>query len=133
MISGNAAAFSRIQEGDQVSKPSHRSIAPPPGMQGPRAANRMQKAPCSQCGEQFSVFSEGQRGWNTKPHELCRNCFRGKRQQKRKGQKGSSTPASVSSISDHNSDSPQVVAQVSALSVNEISPSAVQTSCCRRK
>ena len=44
---------------------------------------------CPHCKKSFAVFREGRFGWNSKPFEMCRNCYRSKRQQKTTG--GSST------------------------------------------
>ncbi len=46
----------------------------------PSAANRAKTASCKDCGKTFHVFTERRRGWNTKPHECCVECWRVRRE-----------------------------------------------------
>ncbi|XP_077359925.1 uncharacterized protein LOC144005545 [Festucalex cinctus] len=50
--------------------------APPP-------ADRTRQATCPDCKSLFRVFTEGPRGWNTKPHQVCVECYRARRHKKR--------------------------------------------------
>ena len=59
-------------------------------------------------------FLCGPRGWNTKPHEVCVDCFRLRCQRKHKGRNGASP--SVSSINQSDPEHLQVVSQTSAIS-----------------
>ena len=83
----------------------------PPGLKAPSANPFSKPILCPQCGEQFSPFSEGSRGWNSKPHEVCKNCFRTRRKQQHKGHNASGSPT-VSSIRTQEPDSLQVVSQI---------------------
>ena len=40
---------------------------------------RGQTAICPDCKTVFALFSEGARGWNTKPHRVCLACYRARR------------------------------------------------------
>ena len=82
---------------------------PPPGFREPSASQKAQRATCTQCSTQFCSYFKGAKGWNTKPHAVCRDCFRHRRS---RGKGESSSPA-VSSIV---SDSLDVVAQISSIS-----------------
>ena len=44
--------------------------------------DRMQRAPCPECRKPYPLFTEGARGWNTRPHRMCLECFRLQRQLK---------------------------------------------------
>lgn len=43
--------------------------APPP-------AETNKQALCPDCKTTFKIFTEGARGWNTQPHQVCINCYR---------------------------------------------------------
>ena len=88
-----------------------------PGLSKPCSANRKALVPCQSCGKQFPPFKEGPLGWNTKPFEYCINCYRSRRQQFLMGQ-GSASKPSVSSITNQDNESLQVVSQISSISVN---------------
>ena len=45
----------------------------------PNASDRAKTATCPDCGQLFHIFTEMRRGWNTKPHERCKECWRPKR------------------------------------------------------
>ena len=45
----------------------------------PPPSDRSQTALCPDCKQTFVLFSEGARGWNTRPHRQCINCYRGRR------------------------------------------------------
>ena len=45
----------------------------------PPPSDRSQTALCPDCKQTFALFSEGARGWNTRLHRQCVNCYRGRR------------------------------------------------------
>ena len=45
----------------------------------PPPSDRSQTALCPDCKQTFALFSEGARGWNTRPHRQCIKCYRGRR------------------------------------------------------
>ncbi|CAB4034007.1 Hypothetical predicted protein, partial [Paramuricea clavata] len=49
----------------------------------PSQVDQTKEATCPDCKHTFKVFTEGARGWNTKPHQLCINCYRTRRRKKR--------------------------------------------------
>jgi len=49
----------------------------PPPAPAPSAKDKL--APCPDCKASFKTFTEGARGWNTKPHKVCINCYRARR------------------------------------------------------
>ena len=42
----------------------------------PSRADQAKQAACPDCKNLFKIFTEGTRGWNTKPHTVCLNCYR---------------------------------------------------------
>ena len=46
------------------------------------AHDRSEKSPCPDCKQLFSLYSKAPRGWNSKPHTLCLDCFRSRRRKK---------------------------------------------------
>ncbi|KAK2563731.1 Uncharacterized protein P5673_012717 [Acropora cervicornis] len=49
----------------------------------PSRADQTKQAACPDCQRLFRIFTEGTRGWNTKPHTVCLNCYRVRRRRKR--------------------------------------------------
>ena len=49
----------------------------------PSRADQAKEAICPGCQTTFRIFTEGQRGWNTKPHQVCIDCYRDQRKAKR--------------------------------------------------
>ena len=45
----------------------------------PSTADRAREAKCPDCKNLFKLFTEGARGWNTKPHRVCLACYRSRR------------------------------------------------------
>ena len=41
------------------------------------------QALCPDCRSTFKVFTEGSRGWNIKPHQVCIDCYRARRRRRR--------------------------------------------------
>ena len=46
------------------------------------AHDRSEKSPCPVCKQLFSLYSKEPRGWNSKPHTLCLDCFLSRRRKK---------------------------------------------------
>ena len=49
----------------------------------PSRVDQAKQATCPDCKSLFKIFTEGTRGWNTKPHTVCINCYRVRRRRKR--------------------------------------------------
>ena len=49
----------------------------------PSRADQAKQAAWPDCKNLFKIFTEGTRGWNTKPHTVCINCYRVHRRRKR--------------------------------------------------
>jgi hypothetical protein len=45
----------------------------------PSTADRVKEATCPDCKNLLKLFTEGARGWNTKPHRVCLACYRSRR------------------------------------------------------
>ena len=61
--------------------------------------DRNNKINCLDCKKPFNVFTEGPKGWNSKPHQYCINCFRTRRRIRR--QQATSIPEIYSVKSDN--------------------------------
>jgi len=72
--------------------------------------DKSKQAPCPHCKKMYSLYREGRFGWNSKPFDMCRDCFRTHRRRRPADDK------SVSSVSesDH-ADVGIIVAQVSGI------------------
>lgn len=46
------------------------------------SVDRTKQAACPYCSKQYSLFSEGSRGWNTRPHPCCIDCYRSRRRRR---------------------------------------------------
>ena len=112
IVRSSTFAISSRQESYRTPKVS----GPPPGFKEPSSAQKAKRASCPQCREQFSPFVEGPRGWNLKPHEMCRNCFRFRRPQYKAH--SSSNPPSLSSICSEDAEALQVISQISVISTD---------------
>ena len=49
----------------------------------PTQSDKIKQASCPHCKTLFHVFTEGTRGWNSKPHQMCISCYRSRRRRKR--------------------------------------------------
>ena len=49
----------------------------------PSTADRAREEICPECKNHFKVYTEGSRGWNNKPHQVCIGCFRARRRNRR--------------------------------------------------
>ena len=66
------SAMSSLQR--QRKGQAHNPVHPP---------DKIQEATCPDCKSLFKLFTEGARGWNTKPHQVCIGCYRARRQKRR--------------------------------------------------
>ena len=57
--------------------------SPPNPVPTPSQADRAKEATCPGCHIAFKVFTEGARGWNETPHQMCIECYRANRRKKR--------------------------------------------------
>ena len=62
----------------QRSAPGPQAATPTPSV-----VDRTRQVNCPDCNKRYCVFTEGPRGWNTKPHPRCLDCFRAKRRDRR--------------------------------------------------
>ena len=56
--------------------------APPPSTT-PSRAEQAKEEKCPACHTTFRIFTEGPRGWNTTPHQVCITCYREQRRKTR--------------------------------------------------
>ena len=57
-------------------------ISPPNPVPTLSQADRVKEATCPGCHIAFQVFTEGARGWNKKPHQMCIKCHRASHRKK---------------------------------------------------
>ena len=128
MVSIDSSAISAYkQEGKKVQE-HIKFTRPPPGFSKHCPVNREKMIPCPQCGVNFCPFSEGPNEWNTKPHAVCISCFRLRRNPRRqKGQ--AATNHAVSSASYDQSESIQVISQISVISLPDQSMRGITEPC----
>jgi len=50
--------------------------------QTPSGAEHARRASCPDCRKMYNLFSEGSNGWNSKPHQVCIDCFRIRRRKR---------------------------------------------------
>ena len=74
--------------------------------------DRTKQAPCPKCKKSYPLYREGKFGWNSKPYNMCRDCFRSQRRPK-----SSQQNASVSQ-QEEPANCGIIVANVSTISVN---------------
>ena len=78
-------------------------------------ADKCKQASCPHCKQGFALYREGRFGWNSKPFDMCRDCFR--TQRRKKPEKDST---SVSSVSE--ADVGIIVAHLSSIGEAEVGP-----------
>jgi len=83
-LSAVSAASSFKRQGGGALSPS---TATSPNME------RSRQAPCPVCKKLYHLFSEGARGWNKKPHQVCIECHRARRREQRAAPAASSPAA----------------------------------------
>ena len=64
----------------------------------PSRADQVKQAICPDCKISFNIFTEGARGWNTKPHQVCISCYRARRRRKRTQIKPQAPPPAVQAL-----------------------------------
>ncbi|KAK3736200.1 hypothetical protein QZH41_011887 [Actinostola sp. cb2023] len=83
----------------------------------PSRTDQAKEIKCPECHTTFKIFTEGSRGWNTTPHQLCITCYRErhrrKRQQRLPQQRSPQSPSSA--VQAVESDS---ISQVAALHID---------------
>ena len=52
-------------------------------MPTPSQADRSKHGQCPDCQKSYQLFTQGAKGWNSKPHALCIDCWRARRRRKR--------------------------------------------------
>ena len=107
-----SSTFAISSKRDNITLRTPKISSPPPGFKEPSSAQKAQRSSCTQCGESFSPFVEGQKGWNLKPHQFCKECFR----LRRRTHPRSANLSSVSSIQSLQCNEPQVISHISAIS-----------------
>jgi len=75
----------------------------------PSAADKGKTGSCAECGVAFKIFTQNARGWNKKPHKLCKDCWKLKNQRPRNG----NLPAESNAVAEEFS-----VSQISAMSAD---------------
>ena len=74
------------------------------------------QATCPECKSLYHIFTQGPRGWNKKPHKVCLNCYRVRRQKDRE-QRGQIAPTpAIQSLETHQ------VQQIGAVTTNIRAP-----------
>ena len=64
----------------------------------PSTANRAREARCLDCKKLFKLFTEGARGWNTKPHRVYLACYRTCRRNRRSHQISEQQPTTQATL-----------------------------------
>ena len=80
-------------------------------------ADKSKQGNCPHCKKEFSLYREGRFGWNFKPFDMCRDCFR--TQRRKKPDKNST---SVSSVSESEADVGIIVAHLSLIGEAKAAP-----------
>ena len=78
--------------------------------QAPHLADRRKEAQCPDCHQQFKIYTEGARGWNSKPHQVCITCYRTSRRNRRPRGTPSASTSAVSA-----NEYPGQISQLSAV------------------
>ena len=76
--------------------------------------DKAKQAPCPKCKKSFPLYREGKFGWNSKPYNMCRDCFRSQRRPKSSQQNASM------SQQEEPENCGIIVANVSTISVNSL-------------
>ena len=78
----------------------------------PSQADRAKEATCPGCRTTFKLFTEGARGWNEKPHQMCIECYRANRRKKRNQRQFSQRPPQAPGV--HATET-EPISQIAAL------------------
>jgi hypothetical protein len=81
------------------------------GKQLPAFADRSRTGKCPDCGKSYRLFKESARGWNTKPHGQCLDCFRDRRRRPHGKDCALPPPTGMNALLDTHSP---VVAQITS-------------------
>ena len=116
-VSANMSSFSTYRKEVRKVPVPRKSPGPLPGFSDTCTASRTSECvPCPQCGNQFTHFREGRNGVvNSKPFEVCIDCFRSKRQRGRQRQNGHAL-AKVSGIDQQDQGELDAISQISTIS-----------------
>ena len=87
----------------------------------PPTADRNRESTCPDCSASFKIFTEGARGWKTKPHQVCITCYRVRRQRQRRKRSPQAPSSKVQAVES------DPISQIGAFQAVE-SPS--QSKCC---
>ncbi|KAJ8359136.1 hypothetical protein SKAU_G00156610 [Synaphobranchus kaupii] len=87
-----SSALSAVSSFQHLKKSTQTSPTPTPG-----PADVARRASCPECKGTLNVFTEGSRGWNTKPHQLCIDCYRVRRRKQRPRPSANSQQAATES------------------------------------
>ena len=78
----NALPSSSLSAISSFRRQQNPALVTPPS--DPSQADRARQAVCPDCRALFHVFTEGARGWNSKPHQVCISCFRAARRRRKR-------------------------------------------------
>ena len=86
----------------------------PPSAPVPTQSDRDRVATCPDCKTSYKIFAEGARGWNTKPHKVCINCYRARRRNQRQRHSPQAPTAKVQAVES------DPISQIAAFQATEI-------------
>ena len=109
----NALPSSSLSAVSMFQRNQHRPI-PPPASVAPPKADRDRVATCPACKTFFQTFTEGARGWNTKPHQVCISCYRVHRRKGRQQHSPQAPPPNVQASIESDAISQVAAFQTSA-------------------
>ena len=69
-----------------------------PTTTAPSRADQSKEATCPGCKGVFRIFTEGPRGWNSKLHQVCIDCFRANRRKQGQRRPHQATPPNVQAL-----------------------------------
>lgn len=129
-VSTSAISTMKQQQKKNAAEKQHQSS------QKPNEVEKGKQVPCPRCKKPYLLYREGRFGWNTKPYNMCRDCFRTQRRPKA----GEQNALSVSE-QDQSADVGIIVADLSAIGaeppasngVNPTRPPAAQNSICQSR
>ena len=86
------------------------------GTPNPSHTDRAKEATCPECKGTFKIFTEGARGWNTKPHKVCITCYRARRRIQRQQRSPQTLSPNVQAIES------EPISQIAGLETNSNQP-----------
>ena len=90
-----------------------RNTPVPTPVQGP--SDHAKQATCPDCHKRFNLYTEGPRGWNTKPYPRCIDCFRTRRRQPQQRLQSAASSSTAPAVLAVEADA---LSQVAALEIN---------------